>query len=77
MVTQCRLRVDHIGVQKDANGATISESLSFSAPYDDSPINKAWSKWTPSAQLTMSVTNPSVFGRFTVGQIVYVDIFPE
>jgi hypothetical protein len=59
------------------------EELVFSAvsksdgyPPDGSDENNSYAKWTPSAVLTMSVTNPVLIGKFTVGQEFYVDFTP-
>ena len=59
------------------------ESLKFSAvcksdgyPADGSDENNTFAKWTPSAELKMTITNPALFGKFTVGQEFYVDFTP-
>lgn len=38
--------------------------------------NKAWSKWTPSGQLKMTITNPNVFDAFEEGKSVYLTFEP-
>lgn len=42
---------------------------------EDDP-NKSWSKWTPSGQLQMTITNPAVFGAFVEGEEYYLDFSP-
>ena len=42
-------------------------------PADGSDENNTFAKWTPSAELVMSVTNPALAGKFEVGQEFYVD----
>ena len=56
------------------------EELAFSAvsksdgyPDDGSDENNSFAMWTPSAELKMSITNPALIGKFTVGQEFYVD----
>ncbi|RJP48802.1 MAG: hypothetical protein C4586_08290 [Anaerolineaceae bacterium] len=60
-----------------------SEELSFSAvakidgyPEDGSDENNTFARWTPSAELKMSITNPALIGKFTEGQEFYVDFTP-
>lgn len=56
-----------------------SENLAFTAvcknDYDESGLdeNNTFSKFTPSADLKMSVSNPALFDKFAVGDEVYVD----
>ena len=59
------------------------EALSFSAvskcdgyPEDGSDENNTFAKWTPSAELKMSITNPALIGKFEAGQEFYVDFTP-
>lgn len=60
-----------------------SEELIFNAvskkdgyPDDGSDENNTFAKWTPSAELKMSITNPALIGQFTEGQEFYVDFTP-
>ena len=56
------------------------EELEFSAvakndgyPADGSDENNTFAKFTPSATLKMSITNPDLIGQFSAGQEFYVD----
>jgi len=55
------------------------EEIIFSAvsankyPEDGSDENNTYAKWTPSAELKMSITNPALIGKISVGQEFYVD----
>jgi hypothetical protein len=42
-------------------------------PADGSDENNTYSKWTPSANLSIQITNPALAGKFQVGQEFYVD----
>ncbi len=35
--------------------------------------NRQWSKWTPSGNLTMSITNPEATAQFKPGSCVFLD----
>ena len=41
------------------------------------PGNEVWSKYTPGANLSMTVTNPECFGKFNPGQFYFLDFTPE
>lgn len=45
-------------------------------PPDGSDENNTFAKWTPSASLKMSITNPVLIGNFYPGQEFYVDFSP-
>lgn len=60
-----------------------TEQLTFNAvcksegyPADGSDENNTFAKWTPSAELKMTVTNPALVGVYKVGQEFYVDFTP-
>ncbi|HBR1944564.1 TPA: hypothetical protein MAO59_005222 [Klebsiella pneumoniae] len=38
--------------------------------------NESWSKYTPSGQLQMVISNPAVFEHFEQGKEYYIDIQP-
>ena len=42
----------------------------------DDEANKQWSKWTPSGQLQLSITNPAIFPELVPGRTFYVDFTP-
>lgn len=58
------------------DGAIASEEVQLSAVYSNDPksANAQWSKWTPAAQLNMTINNPDALGKILPGQFVYVDI---
>jgi hypothetical protein len=38
------------------------------------PENEEWSKWTPSGQLSMNITNPALLDAFQPGKDYFIDI---
>ena len=38
--------------------------------------NKEWSKWTPSGEVMLQITNPDAFKQFKIGQCYFVDFTP-
>jgi hypothetical protein len=45
-----------------------SQEIEFMAVTSESPENKTWSKWTPSGNLKMTITNDELFGHFKPAQ---------
>lgn len=56
-----------------SNPDEVSAVMTFNAVYGDGKENKEWSKYTPSGQLTMTVTNPGAVSKFQVGCEYYLD----
>jgi hypothetical protein len=54
------------------NGHQVS--VRFDAVINDSPENKEWSKWTPSGQLQMTISNENLVDHFIQGQEYFLDI---
>ncbi len=38
--------------------------------------NKEWSKWTPSGELRIQITNPAALAQFEVGKDYFLDFTP-
>lgn len=38
--------------------------------------NNTYSRWTPSGEIKLTITNPALHGQFTTGQEFYVDFTP-
>lgn len=78
-VASLRLKVvaDSLKRQIDGNGDCIAEEIALSAVHGNTgTVNAEWSKYTPSAHLTMYVTNPAAFGKVAPGQFFFVDLIP-
>lgn len=63
-----------------SNPPGSSETLHLSAVCGSTPFgadgeseDNTYSKWTPSASLEMTITNPNLHGKFSRGQKFYVD----
>jgi hypothetical protein len=48
------------------------------APFDadGKSDDNSFSKWTPTGQITMSISNPDLIGKIVEGQKFYVDFTP-
>lgn len=77
MTVRAKFKVFNIERSKDADPAGVWAKVEMQAAYNDGdPSNASWSKWTPSAQCTMFITNPSAVDAFEVGKFYFVDFTP-
>jgi hypothetical protein len=77
MSATLRLKMSIASVKSscDQSGAKVSEEIALQAVYGpEGSANSQWSKWTPSAGLTMHVSNPGAFGRVLPGEFYFVDL---
>lgn len=80
-MTTMRAKMKVSGITQYGNPVS-SEALAFTAvaaneyPADGSDENNTFAKWTPSAGLTMSITNPALLGQFKIGDTYYLDFTP-
>ena len=66
--------------QYPAEGEVTQETLTLNAVVSDEEFgpegeseNNTYSRWTPNAELRMTITNPALFGKFSVGEEYYLD----
>jgi len=59
-----------------ADGVVTSETINLIPVVPDCPGNKEWSKWIPSGNLSLTITNPAAFGKFVEGKEYFVDFTP-
>ena len=76
-VLRLKMSIASVKSSCDQTGAKISEEVALQAAYgpEGSP-NAQWSKWSPSAGLTMQINNPGAFGKVLPGQYYFVDLIP-
>jgi len=66
--------VDHL---KDGDPNNVFAEIRLMPVYDDgSDENKSWSKYTPSGEVRLHVTNPEAIAAFVPGKFFYVDFTP-
>ena len=53
-----------------------SQSVALHPVYSGSEENKSFSKYTPSGELRMDISNPALIGFFEPGKEYYLDITP-
>lgn len=76
---RAKMRVADVVATVDVGANVQQERLKFTAvaakayPADGSDENNSFAKWTPQAEVTMTVNNPALFGKFAIGDEFYVD----
>lgn len=81
MAVRAKFKVESVQEHRNSSdgdaGPVTGQDITFSAVYgEDGSANAEWSKWTPSGQLRMYVTNERVFGEFEAGREYYLDFTP-
>ena len=74
MSVRAKFKVTNI---KDYDDTCKTISLEAVCAYDENGVrsdeNESWSKWTPSGQININITNPDAFNQFEEGVSYYVD----
>jgi len=80
---RAKMRVSNVETFRNPDGSTTGEKLTFHAvakseayPADGSDDDNTFARYSPSAELSIHIANPSLFGGFEVGQKYYVDFSP-
>ena len=61
--------------RKPDTGEVESKSITLEAKYDENDtVNKGWSKWTPSGDMRMNITNPDAFNQFEEGKYYLIKL---
>lgn len=66
-MVRAKFKVDFITIHAE------SREVKMSAVTSGSEENKSFSKWTPTASLSMNISNPECFDKFEVGKEYYID----
>jgi len=75
---RCKVRVSEVLHSKNDKGETDQERVKLCAVYSNDPKNEnaRWSKWTPSANFELYISNPAAFGKLSNGHEFYIDFTP-
>ena len=74
MKVRAKMRCVMNSPQPTGQSNDICHWIRLEAVYNDGDKeNESWSKYTPSGQVVMTVTNPSAVDAFELGEFYYVD----
>ena len=54
----------------------VCAEIRLTAVYGEGNENASWSKWTPSGEIKMTITNPAAIDKFELGRSYFVDFIP-
>ncbi|QMR77927.1 hypothetical protein [Enterobacter sp. RHBSTW-00175] len=72
MTVRAKFQCNSINKSPDNSSAVVN----LMAITTGSTENEAWSKYTPSGQLQMVISNPAAFEQFEQGKEYFIDIQP-
>lgn len=76
-ILRCKMRVQSVSHYLNEDGSTNQEEVKLMAVYGaDGTDNAQWSKWTPSANFSITINNPEAFNKLSKGHEFYVDFTP-
>jgi hypothetical protein len=77
---RAKLRVSNIKPNRDKDGSVTSEEVTFcgvakNTSYGEDGLdeNNTYAKFSPQAQLSITIANPALFGKHYIGDEFYVD----
>lgn len=70
---RCTGRHEYHGI--GAEGGITQVEVTMQPVYDDG-ANGQWSKYTPSGELRLTITNPAAYEQFKLGKTYFVDFSP-
>lgn len=76
MAVRAKFRVKSLNHLETHDPKEVLVELSLYAVYGDGKGNESWSKYTPSGEITMRITNPAAIEQFSPGQDFYIDFTP-
>jgi hypothetical protein len=77
MTVRAKMKCFHVDHLKSGNPDDVAADIRMVPVYDDgNPENKSWSKWTPSGEIRLFVTNPEAIKQFEPGKSYFVDFTP-
>lgn len=73
-----RAKLKVLAVQKHETSESVTLGAVYKNEYDSTGLdeNNTFAKFTPTANLSMQITNPDLLGKLEVGQAYYVDFTP-
>lgn len=72
-IIRCKMRVAEVLHRKESDGSTSQEVVKLHAVMANTPENKEWSRWTPSANFEIYINNPAAMGKLSSGHEFFVD----
>ena len=75
-VLRAKFRVERVTRDINAEGGVEYETVKLRAVYGNNAENEQWSKWTPSGEVSLTISNPDAMGKVANGHEFYIDFVP-
>jgi hypothetical protein len=77
MTVRAKMKAYAVTPMHSGNPNEVSAEIRLMAVYEDgNPENRTWSKYTPSGEIRLFITNPEAIAAFEPGKSYYVDFSP-
>ena len=74
---RAKVRVASVQHTLDDKGDVEYETVKMQAVYGrEGTVNNEWSKYTPSAEFSITITNPNAHNKLSRGKFYFVDFSP-
>ncbi len=72
---KCRITGVHDTIGITGDGHIEQKTVTLQPVYgnEQDDANKEWSRWTPSGELRLAITNPVIFPELVIGKTFFVD----
>lgn len=73
---RCTGRHESLSLHSKGSVEAVTVTLQPVFGGDDDEANRDWSKWTPSGEIRLTITNPEAHSQFAIGKSYFVDFTP-
>ena len=75
---KCRVTGRSESTSISPGGGVLQVTVTLQPVYGgaDDEANREWSKWTPSGEIRLTITNPLAYEQFVLGKAYFVDFSP-
>lgn len=75
---RAKMKITSVTRHSDTYETLVFAAVSKSTPYpeDGSDEDNTYAKFSPAAELKISIANPALIGKFNPGETFYVDFTP-
>lgn len=74
---RCKMRVASVTQNLDGEGKVEYETVKLQAVYGrEGTKNQEWSKFTPQADFSITISNPAAMNKLSKGSFFFVDFTP-
>lgn len=76
MTVRAKCRVVRKTQYTNVDGKEVTQETVALQPVYEDGANSQWSKYTPSGEISLTITNPEAYKQFELGKAYFVDFSP-